>query len=152
MRGKAGIGKLALYGREYFVAVKPYERGLVMYTMRHAQEVRRMSLIEELEHVPRQVKPEELKLAKQIVGSFEGRLDLGTYRDEYQAELRRVIDAKVAGDQIVAPVEEPPAKVVNLMDALRKSLDSVSAEKKRPARVDLAKRSAVAQGAKKRRA
>ena len=152
MRGKAGIGKLALYGREYFVAVKPHERGLVMYTLRHAKEVRRMSLIEELEHVPQQVKPEEVKLAKQVVGAFEGRLDLGAYRDEYRAELRRIIDAKVAGQQIVAPVEEAPAKVVNLMDALRKSLDSVSAKKKKPARVDLATRPAVARGAKKRRA
>ena len=52
MKGKAGIGKLALYGREYLVAVQPRDKGLVMYTMRHAKEVRSMGNIEELESVP----------------------------------------------------------------------------------------------------
>ena len=42
MKGKAGIGKLALYGREYLVAVQPRDKGLVMYTMRHAKEMRSM--------------------------------------------------------------------------------------------------------------
>jgi DNA end-binding protein Ku len=49
MKGKAGIGKLALYGREYLVAVQPRDKGLVMYTMRHAKEVRGMNAIEELD-------------------------------------------------------------------------------------------------------
>src|SRR5688572_11835246 len=52
MTGKAGIGKLALYGREYLVAVQPRGNGLVMYTMRHAKEIRSMGDIEELGDVP----------------------------------------------------------------------------------------------------
>ena len=52
MKGKAGIGKLALYGREYLVAVQPKEKGLVMYTMRRANEIRSMAAIDELEGVP----------------------------------------------------------------------------------------------------
>src|SRR5919206_3151813 len=51
MKGKAGIGKLALYGREYLVAVQPREKGLVMYTMRRSAEVRSMENIEELDNV-----------------------------------------------------------------------------------------------------
>src|SRR6266542_2424817 len=62
MKGKAGIGKLALYGREYLVAVQPREKGLVMDTMRHANEVRSMDNIEELDSVPSKVKPDEIKL------------------------------------------------------------------------------------------
>jgi len=62
MRGKAGIGKLALYGREYLVAVQPKEKGLVMYTMRRANEIRSMAAIDELEGVPEKGKPEEIKL------------------------------------------------------------------------------------------
>ena len=54
MKGKAGIGKLALYGREYLVAVQPRDKGLVMYTLRHAEEVRSMDEIDELETVPEQ--------------------------------------------------------------------------------------------------
>jgi len=135
MRGKAGIGKLALYGREYLVAVQPKDKGLVMYTLRTADEVRSMSAIDELGSVPDKVKPEEVKLAKQVIGTFESTLDLREYKDEYQAELRRIIDAKVAGEEVVATEEEAPPKVVNLMEALRQSLDRVSAEKKKTARV-----------------
>lgn len=135
MKGKAGIGKLALYGREYLVAVQPREKGLVMYTMRRANEVRSMEAIEELENVPEKLKPEEIKMAKQVIGNFEGQLDLTEYRDAYQEELQRIIDAKIAGQEVVATEEQAPPKVVNLMDALRQSLDRVSATKKKSAKV-----------------
>ena len=134
MKGMAGIGKLALYGREYLVAVQPRENGLVMYTMRHAAEIRSMGAIDELGDVPAKVKPDEVKLAKQVMSTFEGELDMREYRDEYQEELRKVIDAKIEGREVAEPVEEAPPKVVNLMEALRKSLDSV---KKKPAAAKL---------------
>jgi len=139
MKGKAGIGKLALYGREYLVAVQPRDKGLVMYTMRHAKEVRSMDNIEELGEVPAKVKPEEIKLAKQVIENFESALNLADYSDKYQEELQRIIDAKVAGEEVVATVEETPPKVVNLMDALRQSLDRVSTGKKKAAKAVIEK-------------
>jgi DNA end-binding protein Ku len=139
MKGKAGIGKLALYGREYLVAVQPKDKGLVMYTMRRANEVRSMDNIEELGGVPSKVKPEEIKLAKQVIENFEGALDLTEYRDAYQDELQRIIEAKIAGEEVVATAEETPPKVVNLMDALRQSLDRVSTGKKKSAKVQIEK-------------
>jgi len=152
MKGKAGIGKLALYGREYLVAVQPKDKGLVMYTMRRANEIRSMDAIDELEGVPAKVKPEEIKLAKQVISNFEGELDLGEYKDAYQEELQRIIDAKVAGEDVVASTEETPPKVVNLMDALRQSLDRVSSGKKKPVKVEeaTAKAAKTAAPAKKR--
>jgi len=144
MKGKAGIGKLALYGREYLVAVQPRDKGLVMYTMRHAKEVRAMAQIEELDSVPDKVKPEEIKLAKQVIGNFEGALDLAEYSDKYQEELQRIINAKVAGEEVVATEEETPPKVVNLMDALRQSLDRVSTGKKKAAKAVIEKPARVA--------
>ena len=150
MKGKAGIGKLALYGREYLVAVQPKDKGLVMYTMRHANEVRSMDNIEELENVPSKVKPDEIKLAKQVIGNFEGVLDLKEYRDEYQEELQRIIDAKIAGEEVVATQEEAPPKVVNLMDALRQSLDRVSTGKKKAAKADFEKPVKAAAAPKRR--
>ena len=152
IRGKAGIGKLALYGREYLVAVLPRERGLVMFTLRQAKEVRSMDAIDELAALPAKVKPDELKLARQVIGNFEGQLDLSEYRDEYQEELRRIIDAKVAGEEIVAPAEEAPAKLVNLMDALRKSLDTVSASRKKTLKVVPQSQPAARPAPKKKRA
>ncbi len=135
MKGKAGIGKLALYGREYLVAVQPRDKGLVMYTMRRANEVRSMENIEELENVPSKVQPDQIKLAKQVIENFEGVLDLAEYKDAYQEELQRIIDAKIAGQEVVATEEQAPPKVVNLMDALRQSLDRVSTTKKKSAKV-----------------
>jgi DNA end-binding protein Ku len=139
MKGKAGIGKLALYGREYLVAVQPREKGLVMYTMRQASEIRAMSQIDEFDELPSTVKAGEVRLAEQVISTFEGELSMDEYKDEYQAELRKLIDAKIEGQEFVAPVEETPQKVVNLMDALRKSLDSISAAKKKPATAKLTK-------------
>jgi DNA end-binding protein Ku len=150
MKGKAGIGKLALYGREYLVAVQPRDKGLVMYTLRHAKEIRSMDNIEELDQTPSKVKPEEIKLAKQVIGNFEGALNLEDYADKYQEELQRIIDAKVAGEEVVATEEEAPPKVVNLMDALRQSLDRVSTGKKKAAKAVIEKPVKVA--APKRRA
>jgi DNA end-binding protein Ku len=152
MIGKAGIGKLALYGREYLVAVQPKDNGLVMYTMRHAKEIRSMGDIEELEDVPSKVKPDEIKLAKQVIQNFEGQLDLTEYRDEYQEELQRIIDAKIAGEEVVATAEETPPKVVNLMDALRQSLDRVSTGKKKTAKVETEKPARAVKVKEKKRA
>jgi len=139
MTGKVGIGKLALYGREYLVAVRPLRRGIVMHTLHHAAEIRSMDAVEELNSVSPKVKPEEIKLARQVIDTFDGPLDLASYTDEYREGLQAIIDAKIAGQEIVAPSPEAPPKVVNLMDALRKSLDTVSATKKRPAKAAMPK-------------
>jgi DNA end-binding protein Ku len=139
MKGKVGIGKLALYGREYLVAVRPHRRGIVMYTLHHAAEIRSVDQVEELNAVSETVKPEEIKLARQVIGTFEGPLDLTHYKDEYREGLQRIIDAKIAGAEVVAPAEEAPPKVINLMEALRKSLDTVSSAKKKPAKAAVAK-------------
>ncbi|HUR34895.1 MAG TPA: Ku protein [Vicinamibacterales bacterium] len=133
MKGKAGIGKVALYGREYLIKVQPRERGLVMYTLRHASEIRSMDAIDELSDMPETVKPAEVALAQQVIGTFEGTIDFSDYRDDYQEGLRQIIDAKIAGREIVAPEVQEPPKVVNLMEALRRSLDSISGSKKKPA-------------------
>jgi DNA end-binding protein Ku len=133
MKGKAGIGKVALYGREYLIKVQPRERGLVMYTLRHASEIRSMDAIDELTDMPDTVKPAEVALAQQVIGTFEGSIDFADYRDDYQEGLREIIDAKVEGREVVAPEVQEPPKVVNLMEALRRSLDSISGSKKKPA-------------------
>jgi DNA end-binding protein Ku len=150
MRGKAGIGKVALYGREYLVAVKPQEHGLVMYTLHHAAEIRSIEAVEELSSVPEKVKPEEMKLARQVIETFEGPLNLADYKDEYREGLQRIIDAKIAGEEIVAPSVEAPPKVVNLMEALKKSLDAVSGQKKKPAKAAAPAAGRQAQGRRKR--
>ncbi len=136
MQGKAGIGKVAIHGREYLVAVKPHKQGMVMYTLHHAAEIRTIDQIEELREVRGKVNPAEMKLARQVIESIEGDLNLSDYKDEYQEGLRAIIDAKVAGEEFVAAEETAAPKVVDLMEALRKSLDQVSGGKKKTAKAD----------------
>ena len=135
MQGKVGVGKLALYGREYLVAVRPHGKGIVMHTLHHAAEIRSIEAVEELNAVPATVKPEEMKLARQVISTFEQPLDLANYRDEYRDGLQKIIDAKIAGEEVVAAAApDAPPKVVNLMEALKKSLDAVSTGKKKTAK------------------
>ena len=79
-----------------------------------------------------------------FVGDVEGPLDLKTYKDEYQEGLKQIIDAKIAGREVVAPDVEEPPKVVNLMEALRKSLDRVSEKKKAPAKATVSEKASAA--------
>src|SRR5438034_2036378 len=89
MSGKVGVGKLALYGREYLVAVRPHGRGIVMHTLHHAAEIRSIDAVEELGAVQKPIRPEEIKLARQVIETFAGPLNLSDYKDEYREGLQR---------------------------------------------------------------
>src|SRR5215510_534578 len=84
----------------YLVPVRPLKQGIVMHTLHHAAEMRGIDSIEGLDAVAVDVKPDQVKLARQVIGMFEGELDLSTFRDEYRDGLRRVIDAKIAGEDV----------------------------------------------------
>jgi DNA end-binding protein Ku len=134
LRGQAAIGTVAFHGREHLVAIEPRDAALVMFVLRHEDEIRKLDGITELEDAPLRVKSEEVSLAKRVMGRFESKIDFSRYHDTYEEALRKMIDAKIEGEEIIATPEAPQPKVVNLMDALRKSLDEVSSAKKRPAR------------------
>jgi DNA end-binding protein Ku len=133
MGAKVGIGRLAIYGREYLVAVRAVVGRLLLHTLHHAAEIRSPEAIDEVRAVPRVVDVDQIRLARQVIAAFERPLDLTAFTDGYQTKLREIIDAKIAGQAIqVAPVATPP--VVNLAEALKASLERVSAGKKRPAK------------------
>jgi len=134
MKGKVGIGKLALYGREYLVAVRPLARALAMHTLHHSAEIRPIEAVDELAAVPAIGRPDEIKLARKVIGAFEGPLNFAEFTDEYRAGLQRIIDAKIAGEDIVGLTPVPAPPVVNLSEALKKSLEALSREKKTPAK------------------
>ena len=150
LKDKAAVGTVAIHGRERLVAIEPRENGMIMFTLRRQDELRAIDNIDELKDVPRKVNSEEIALAKRVMGGFEGRLDLTKYPDTYEKALREMIDAKIEGQEIITPETEAPPRVVNLMDALRKSLDHVSKDKKRPAKAPTS--AAAARKTPKRRA
>jgi DNA end-binding protein Ku len=139
LKGMAGVGTVAFHGREHVVAIEPREKVLVMYTLRHQNEIRQADAIPELDEIPTKVRADEVALAKRVIGGFESTIDFSAYHDTYEDALRKMIDAKIEGEEIIATEEEPQPRVVNLMDALRKSLSEVSKEKKRPARATTTK-------------
>lgn len=132
--GQAAIGRLALHGREYLVAVLPREQALVLHTLRTAGEVRALSSVPDLTFADAKTKPEEIKLARQVLGSLKTTRDLTAFTDHYEDALREMIARKGAGAMVTVE-GETPSKVVDLMQALRQSLASVTSEKKQPARV-----------------
>lgn len=153
LRGKAGIGTVAIHGRDRLVAIEPRDRGMIMFTLRHEREIRQIDAIDEVQAAPEKVKAEELNLAKRVIGGFEDKVDFSKYHDTYEDALREMIEAKIKGREIISSeeVDERP-KVVNLMDALRKSLDEASRAKKRPAKAPTAakRRGAKPTSARKR--
>jgi DNA end-binding protein Ku len=139
---RAGVGHVAMHGREYLVAVTPHDTALVMYTLRTAGEVRSASGIEQLEYADTKVKPEEAKLARQVLDHFDSAPDLSAFTDNYQESLREMLEAKGPAEamETAGGAGRQPSNVVDLMSALKQSLDQVSAKGKkarmtRPARV-----------------
>ena len=131
LRGKIGIGKLALYGREYLVAVRVPGPVLLLHTLYHEGAVRALDGLDALQQLPK-TKAAEVTLARQLIAALTRPIDLATFTDEYQAGLQRIIDLKIAGDEIVIPPVTPDPATVSLADALRASLD---ATKRHPAKV-----------------
>ena len=126
-------GRLALHGREYLVALLPKDTSLVLYTLRTKGEVRALEVIEERKLGAVKPKPQEVKLARQVLASFETEADLSSFTDRYQEALREMLDKKRSEE--VTEVAEPgghkaPTKVVNLMDALRQSLAQTTAARR----------------------
>ena len=128
LEGRAAVGRLAVHGREYLAALVAREQAIAMYTLRTAGEVRSLDANTELEDVPGKVKPEEVRLARQVLEHFESRADLSTFTDNYQTALKELLESK-RPTAIAAPTgagkSARPAKVVNLMEALRQSLQTI---------------------------
>ena len=132
LAGKAAVGRLALHGREYLVAIVARERALLLHTLRTKGEVREMKAVEGLELARTKVKQEEVKLVRQVLSSLDTGADIEDFTDNYQAALRKMLQAKGAKDVVeTAEDGKKPAKVVDLMDALRQSLDRVKTQKKK---------------------
>lgn len=120
--GKAGIGTVVMRKKQYLGAIRPLDGALALSTMRFADEVVPQSEID----VPgKGATPEakELKLAAQIIDSLATEWNPARYHDTYTEELKRLIDAKAKGKELVIePDEEPESNVVDLMQALEASL------------------------------
>ena len=124
LAGKAAIGKVAISGREYAVAILPRGRGLLLFTLREPGEVRSLDDVAELGNVPESAPAGEIELARQLVSTLPNTLDPEGFVDAYQNRLRAMIDAKIAGDEYSPPETAAPADSGGLMAALQRSLEA----------------------------
>ena len=138
--GKVGIGKVVLRDREETVMVAPLEGGIMLYKLRQPNEVRKIDGVPQIEH--KEVNKDELKLSISLVESMASSLKDLDLTDHYRDALREIIEAKIAGKEIVsAPEEEKP--VVDIMTALRQSIEQAKAKKKPMERAKGEKKEAV---------
>src|SRR2546421_54406 len=125
--GKVGIGKVVLRDREEVAMIAPLEGGLVLYKLRNPHELRKMNNVPQLEQ--KEVNKDELKLSISLVESMTSSLQDMDLTDRYRDALREMIEAKIAGKEVVsAPEEEAP--VVDIMTALKQSIERTKAQKK----------------------
>jgi DNA end-binding protein Ku len=123
-RQRVAIGKVVMREKQYLAAIRPYGKGLALSTMLFADEIVPQSDIDDIPTRRAKVSARERRLAEQIVDSLESLWKPERYHDDYEEELRRRIKAKQKGTlETVAEEEEPPAKVVDLMEALQASLE-----------------------------
>ncbi len=125
--GKVGIGKVVLRDREEVVMLAPLDGGIVLYKLRSPQELRKMESVPQLEQ--KEANKDELKLSISLVESMSSTLKELDLTDRYRDALRELIEAKVAGREVVS-VPEEAKPVVDIMSALKQSIERTKAQRK----------------------
>jgi DNA end-binding protein Ku len=128
---KVAIGKVSFAGREHIVAIRPAgdeaHGGMIAYTLRYANELRNeQDYFRDLRNV--EINAESLEMAETLIAKKSAKLDLSKFEDGYEVAVKQLVEAKV--NKMPVPKDEIPqstGKVINLMDALRKSLSSTDA-------------------------
>lgn len=147
----AAIAKVAMHQREYTVIIRPREHGLTLHTLYYQNEVRKLPGYGETADM--KVKPQEIALAEQLVESLAAPFKPNQYSDEYQGRVLELIEAKSQGRTLREAKVKRAAPVVDLMQALQRSLrQAESAEKKPAARAPHAKRAAGGKQRSRKRA
>ncbi len=131
--GKVAIARIVLSGRERLVTVQPIEDGFRLTTLRSAKEIREASGA--LEPLKAKVAPDMLAMAGQIIASKQAAFAPQDFEDRYEEALLTLVKSKIAGGQPVITKAPERGNVVNLMDALKRSIE----EERRPPAPSLGK-------------
>jgi len=130
--GMAAVGRFVLWGKENLCLVRPLDDTIVLETLYYAEDIRSAAEITEaVEEI--EVNEPELAMARQLVESLAGSFDAQEYRNTYRDELRAMLEAKLSGEEIVRPEPAAEAPVIDLMEALKKSV-AAAQESEAPAK------------------
>ena len=126
--GYYGVAKVAMHNREHIIVLRPGAKGILSHTMYFQDEIRQ---VEEFRTDTSLVKEKELAMAKMLISSLEENFEPQKYHDSYRDNLKKMIEDKIEGRKVVETPSEHIAPVIDIMEALKKSL----AEKRKPAAV-----------------
>ena len=144
------IGRFVLRGAEYFALIRPKGEALVLETLFLAEDVRSQAEIEEAV-AGTEVKKAELDLAQQVMQSLVGEFDPSELVSQYRSDLRQMLEAKLDGKEITKPEPVPEAPVVDLLEALKKSVAEAK-DRKTPSASSSKTKAASKSGSRTRRA
>jgi DNA end-binding protein Ku len=147
----AAIAKLSMHQREHIVVVRPRANGMTLHTMYYTNEIRQVAEYGQTDKSA-EPKPQEKKLAEQLIESLAAKFEPEKYKDQYMESMRSMIEAKQQGLEIAEAPHPKLAPVIDLMEALKKSIaekqPTASGGKKPPVRTI----TAVAEVPEKKRA
>jgi DNA end-binding protein Ku len=149
--GKVALGRLVMHQRERLMALEPHDKGIVAYTLRNRTEVRQADEI--FGHI-KAVRPpaQMIEIAAKIIDQLDGPFDPGQFNDRYEDALRALIQEKQKGHTIEAPEEPREAEVIDLMEALKRSLGQSGGERRTAASPAKTKKAAGRKAPAKKRA
>jgi DNA end-binding protein Ku len=126
--GYAAIAKITMHQREHIVVIRPRENGMTLHTMFYTNEIREVAEYGKCTPAA-EPKEAEKKLATQLIESLAAKFEPEKYKDQYQESMKALIEAKQAGQEVAEVPRAKMAPVIDLMEALKKSI----AEKEKPA-------------------
>ena len=127
--GRMAIAKIALRDREHLAALHSHGPGLLMNTLNWPDEIRSVEGLKGLDGDVK-INPKELEMAKALIESLADTFDPSRYKDEYKEAVMKVVQAKIDGEVIEAPTAPQTAKVMDLMEALRASVEQAKKSRK----------------------
>jgi len=134
--GLGAIGKFVLWGKENLCLIRPLGDSLALETLYFAEDIRSRAEIDEAV-AETNLADAELAMAVQLVESMKDDYDPAAYANEYREQLRAMLEAKLAGEEITTPEPAPVAPVIDLMEALKQSVEQATGKReaaKKPAR------------------
>jgi DNA end-binding protein Ku len=131
--GMGAMGKFVLWGKENLCLIRPLGDSLALETLYYSEDIRPRKEIDELVSET-DVQEAELGMARELVENLVGEYDPDDYANEYRNELRAMLEAKLAGEEIARPEPVTVAPVIDLMDALKQSVAQASKDKAPPKR------------------
>ncbi|MGF7142197.1 DNA end-binding protein Ku [Anaerotaenia torta] len=122
---KIAIGKTVMGTKDTLMAIIPREEGILISTMFYGDDIKEF----QKQYTKPEVSEQELNMAKTLINSMDTPFDPAKYKDEYQTRLRELIETKISGKQVIASEPDTTGKVIDLMEALKASVEKAKQDR-----------------------